>query len=96
VISASGSPVTAIKIGELAGLERAEPILHAEKLGCHGRRGADRVHRRHAAFYHELELARVVAVWPDTTIGAENDFHTGPVARAKVPWICGPIAAALG
>ena len=63
------------QVGELAGLDRADPVLPAEQLGGVGGRGLDRLHRRHALLHHVGELLRVVAVREDAAVGAER--HAG-------------------
>ena len=75
------------QIGGVARRDLPEGIAEAEQLGGAGRRGADRLERRHAVLDHQSELGqeRAVEVERRAGVGARGDRHAGRQRRLEAP-----------
>src|SRR5688572_26623333 len=60
-------------VGELAGLDAAEPVVDLELARRDDRRLLYRLHRRHARLDHVAEFLAVVAVRAYAAVRAEHD-----------------------
>src|SRR4029453_12805861 len=60
-------------VGEEAGLDLAELVLHADELRAHHRRPVERPQRRHPALDHRDQLAPVLAVREARQVTAARD-----------------------
>src|SRR2546426_4379171 len=65
------------EVGELAGLEGADPIVPAQRLRGDARPGLDRLHRRHAGVDQGGELVRVQLGREAAEVRADADLHAG-------------------
>ncbi len=61
------------EIGELAGADRAEPVLPAQAFGGPSGRGLQGLHRRHPGFDEAFEFAGIFRVTVAAGIGAGHD-----------------------
>ena len=63
-------------VGELAGFDRADLVLHAEQLGGGHVGGAQRLRRSHPVLHHEGKLFRRIDLPVEAAgIGAEGNLH---------------------